>query len=183
MPNINIINATKNWVDHFVIQLNLCPFAKAEISKKTVRFEVSTSTSEEQLLQHLQDELNHLTQHPEVETTLLIHPRVLTDFVAYNSFLEYCDDLLEYMQFDGIYQIASFHPDYQFADTSIDDAENFSNKSPYPMLHLLREASLDKALVRYPNPENIPLKNIQTLKELGSKTCKNRLKSCFKARD
>jgi len=170
-----IIQTTKNWVNRFVIELNLCPFAKAEINKNSVRFEVLASTAKDQLLQQLQDELNHLTQNPNIETTLLIHPNILTNFDDYNNFLDVCDELLIDMQLDSIYQIASFHPDYQFAETQYDDAENFSNRSPYPMLHILREASLEKALKKHPNPENIPLKNIKTLNKLGSKACKSRL--------
>ena len=180
MCNDSVIKATKNWVDRFVIDLNLCPFAKAEIYKKSVRFKVSSAQTEKQLLTHLQQELNFLTEHSTVETTLLIHPKALNDFIDYNSFLENCDELLIDMQLDGIYQIASFHPDYQFAETHYDDAENFSNRSPYPMLHILREASLERALEKYPKPESIPLKNIQTLNELGSKHCHLLLEACFR---
>ncbi len=176
-----IIQTTKNWIDRFVIELNLCPFAKAEISNNTVRFEVSTTKTKEVLLQQLQDELNHLNQNPDIETTLLIHPKALVSFDAYNHFLEHCDDLLESMQLEGTYQIASFHPNYQFADTNIDDAENYSNRSPYPMLHILREHSLEKAIDNHPNTEDIPNKNIITLNKIGSNECHLRFKRCFEA--
>lgn len=179
MDKRSIVKSTQNWVDCFVIQLNLCPFAKAEIKHNKVRFEVSEANAEEQLLLHLQQELNHLNQHPDVETTLLIHPQVLTEFKDYNNFLNLCDILLEDMQLLGIYQIASFHPEYQFSDTEFNDAENFSNRSPYPMLHLLREQSLEKAISSYPNVDDIPLKNIETLNKLGSKECASRLQHCF----
>lgn len=174
-----IIQATKNWVERFVIKLNLCPFAKAEIKNNRVRFKLSNAATEVALLQQLQDELNHLNSHQGIETTLLIHPNVLSEFHAYNDFLEHCDDLLDDMQLDGIYQIASFHPQYQFADTHIDDAENYSNRSPYPMLHILREKSLEAAISRYPNVDNIPLTNIKTLNKLGASECASRLKHCF----
>lgn len=179
MNEKSIIKSTQHWVDNVVIQLNLCPFAKAEINKQSVRFKVSSAQTEEQLLTHLQQELNFLTEHSTVETTLLIHPNVLNDFIDYNGFLENCDNLLIDMALEGTFQIASFHPDYQFCDTLINDAENYSNKSPYPMLHILREASLEQAINKHPNVNAIPTKNIETLNELGPKKCLDLLNNCL----
>ncbi len=181
MNAADIQHITQNWINRFVIELNLCPFAKAEIQKNAVRFKVSSAESEHTLLNDLSNELDYLDQHPNIETTLLIHPKVLTSFNTYNDFLNICDALLIDKKREGIYQIASFHPDYQFAHTDKNDAENYSNKSPYPMLHLLRESSLEHTLQKYPNPQQIPDNNIKKLKQQGTEHCKQRLKDCFKS--
>ncbi|MBL7002590.1 MAG: DUF1415 domain-containing protein [Gammaproteobacteria bacterium] len=179
MNSETIIKATQNWVNNVVIALNLCPFAKAEVIKGRVRYFVSEAHNEEQLLIDLSNELEYLEQHNEIETTLLMHPQVLIQFSDYNNFLSLADALLENLEYEGIYQIASFHPDYQFENTNINDAENYSNKSPYPMLHLIREVSLERATANYPDPENIPQRNIAVLKQLGSNECEKQLQACF----
>ena len=126
--------------------LNLCPFAKRELLANRVRFSVTQVATEEQLLAELQGELERLNSDDSIETTLLIHPEVLQDFYCYNQFLDYVDGLLREMALEGVYQVASFHPDYQFGGTEPDDAENYTNRSPYPILQLIREASLEKAV-------------------------------------
>ena len=128
--------------------LNLCPFAKRELVNDRIRFSVSDVESEEQLLFALDAELDLLDRCPEVETTLLIHPLALSQFEAYNHFLGYCDELLLTLGFDGVYQIASFHPHYCFQGCEPDDAQNYTNRSPYPMLHLIREESLERAILQ-----------------------------------
>jgi len=163
----HIIGLVKKWVEDMVVGLNLCPFAKRELLADRVRFFVSTAKTEEQLLIDLHSELNLLNDDDGIETTLLIHPAVLLDFSDYNQFLDYAEGLLVELGLDGVYQIASFHPDYQFADTETDDVENYTNRSPYPMLHLIREQSLERAVANHPNPEQIPERNVALLRELG----------------
>ena len=153
-----IVRAVRQWVESVVVDMNLCPFAKRELVQDRVRFAVAEVLSEEQLLSVLQAELELLGADPSIETTLLIHPDVLQDFYDYNQFLGDADRLLVQMQLDGIYQIASFHPDYQFGDTAPDDVENYTNRSPYPMLHLIREESLERAIASYPDVEQIPVR-------------------------
>lgn len=164
-----IIASTQNWLEKAVIGLNLCPFARAVHIKKQIRYFVSEARTPEALLQDLINEFEVLAEaNPEkLETTLLIHPYVLTDFLDYNEFLDVADEALEDADLDGILQVASFHPDYQFADTEVDDIENFTNRSPFPTLHLLREESIDKAVQAFPEADAIYEKNVQTLRELG----------------
>lgn len=164
-----VIAATAHWVDKAVIGLNLCPFAKAVQVKKQIRYVVSDATTPEQLLEQLVAELEVLAEaSPEkIDTTLLIHPQVLTDFEDYNEFLDVADAALEELQLDGELQIASFHPDYQFADTDKNDIDNYTNRSPYPTLHLIREDSIDRAVEAFPEAEQIFEKNIATMRALG----------------
>ena len=173
-PNLNaddeqIVAATRNWLEKAVIGLNLCPFAKAVYVKEQVRYVVSNATTPEALLETLMDELQLLSDtDPEVtDTTLLIHPFVLTDFLDYNEFLDVADAAVEDMQLDGELQVASFHPDYQFADTDVNDISNFTNRAPYPILHLLREDSIERAVEAFPEASEIFDKNIATLEKLG----------------
>ena len=179
MSNENIVQATQKWVETIVVGMNLCPFSKREVVKNRVRYFVSESTLQEQLLMDLKVELELLNSNTSTETTLLIHPNILQDFYDYNDFLGLADALLVDMELDGIYQIASFHPDYQFGGTNFDDAENYTNRSPYPMLHLIREASLEEAVANYPNPEDIPERNINLMNELGADKMKALLEECF----
>jgi uncharacterized protein len=174
-----IIDAVRRWVATVVVDLNLCPFAGRELHRERIRFALTRATTEAELLASLQTELERLDTHPDIETTLLIHPEVLQDFADYNQFLETADDLLEAMSADGVYQIASFHPDYRFADTGTGDAENYTNRSPYPMLHLLREATLERSIASYPDTEQIPLRNIALMKRLGTQRLRELLQACF----
>lgn len=164
-----IIAATEKWLERAVIGLNLCPFAKAVHVKKQIRYVVSKATTPEDLLKEFLDELEFLTETPseKIDTTLLIHPGVLTDFLDYNDFLNVVDEALEDMDLEGELQVASFHPQYQFAETQPDDIENFTNRSPYPMLHLLRESSVALAVSAFPEADKIFDKNIETLRKLG----------------
>lgn len=171
-PNLDdqqIIDAVERWVERAVIGLNLCPFAKAVQVKRQVRYVVSAATTPEVLLEQLMNELQQLsdTDPEQVDTTLLIHPWVLTDFLDYNEFLDVADAAVEDMQLDGELQIASFHPQYQFADTDVNDIENFTNRAPYPILQLLREESIDRAVAAFPDAEAIFEKNIETMEALG----------------
>jgi hypothetical protein len=164
-----IIGATRRWLEQAVIGLNLCPFAKAVYVKEQVRFVVSNATTPEALLEALMDELQLLsdTDPAQIDTTLLIHPFVLTDFLDYNEFLDVADAALEDMQLDGELQVASFHPDYQFADSDPNDIANYTNRAPYPILHLLREDSIERAVEAFPEASEIFEKNIETMEKLG----------------
>jgi uncharacterized protein len=172
MPTDNdtVINATRGWLENVVIGLNLCPFAKAVYVKSQIRFVVSDARDSDVLLEDVERELQFLAQTDpaQTDTTLLIHPNVLTDFLDYNDFLDVCDAVVEELELDGVLQVASFHPEYQFADTEMDDIGNFTNRSPFPTLHLLREESVTRAVESFPDVEGIYQKNIVTLRALGT---------------
>ncbi len=169
MSDAQVIAETRVWLERAVIGLNLCPFAKSEHVHGRIRYVVSPAQTADALLSHLRAELEGLNEAEPAqrETTLLMHPEVLNDFLDYNDFLLDADMLLEDMGFGGVFQIASFHPDYQFAGTSADDITNCSNRSPYPTLHLLREASIDRAVEAFPEAEQIYARNMETLQRLG----------------
>ena len=164
-----IVALTKAWLEHAVIGLNLCPFAKSVYVKEQIDYRLCTATEPDQLLDALKTALQDLVDtDPEViDTTLLIHPWVLQDFFEYNNFLDRADNLLDKAGLNGVIQIASFHPQYQFADTTPDDITNSTNRSPYPMLHLLREDSLTKAIDAVPEAATIFERNMETLRNLG----------------
>jgi uncharacterized protein len=166
---MNEIELTKNWLERAVIGLNLCPFAKAVHAKGQIRWVLSEAHSPEALLQELVAELQLLahTDPEAIDTTMLVHPQVLHDFLDFNDFLDVADAALEDLQLDGVLQIASFHPQFQFADSAPDDMGNFSNRAPFPTLHLLREESVEKAVLAFPEAEAIFERNIQTLEDLG----------------
>ncbi|MEQ1668707.1 MAG: DUF1415 domain-containing protein [Sulfuriferula sp.] len=169
MNTETIIADTQHWLAQAVIGLNLCPFAKAVHVKQQIRYVVSYAKTEAALLDDLLQELDFLmaADANEVDTTLLIHPWVLTDFLDYNDFLDVADGAAAEPEFNDALQIASFHPQYQFADTDADDIANYTNRSPYPMLHILREDSIDRAVAAFPAADEIYEKNMQTLRELG----------------
>lgn len=177
-----IIESVRHWLETVVVGLNLCPFARAELLNDRVRFSVSDAASDPELLRDLQNELERLTKDESIETTLLIHPNVLQDFDTYNQFLDQVDALLEQLELEGIYQVASFHPDYQFAGTGPDAAENYTNRAPHPVLHLLREESLERAIAGYPGVEEIPERNIELLEGLGAEKMQALLRACFDSR-
>lgn len=165
-----VIAETRAWVDRAVIGLNLCPFAKAVQVKQQIRYVVCGATDTDALQSALLDELELLAlADPEVtDTTLLIHPLVLQDFADYNAFLDVADAALAVLKLEGVLQIASFHPQYQFADASADDITNATNRSPYPTLHLIREASIDRAVAAFPEAETIFETNMATMEGLGA---------------
>ena len=164
-----VIAATRAWVDKAVIGLNLCPFAKAVQIKGQIRYVASPAATPQEQAEELARELLLLqaASPEEIDTILLIHPGVLTDFYEYNDFLSIADAILYKLGLEGELQIASFHPDYQFADAAPDAIENYTNRSPYPTLHLLRESSLDKAVAAFPDAADIFEKNIETMRRLG----------------
>jgi hypothetical protein len=160
---------TRRWLERAVIGLNLCPFAKAVHVRNQVRYVLSEAATPEALLHDLSRELEflHAADPAMVETTLLIHPGVLGDFLDYNDFLDDADAAVEALGLEGEIQVASFHPDYVFAGSESDDVANNTNRSPYPMLHLLREESVERAVEAFPDPESIVDRNIDTLERLG----------------
>jgi hypothetical protein len=164
-----VIKTTRKWLELAVIGLNLCPFAKSVFVHEQIRYVVSGATTEAALLADLRLALSDLMQADadRVETTLLIHPGVLANFSDYNDFLDPADALLCDMELDGVLQIASFHPDYQFAGTAPDDIENATNRSPWPILHLLRESSIDRAIQAFPDAADIFERNIALLHQIG----------------
>ncbi|MCF8177897.1 MAG: DUF1415 domain-containing protein [Sulfuritalea sp.] len=165
----DIVAATRVWLERAVIGLNLCPFAKAVHVKNQIRYVVSSAPTTDALLDDLERELKFLIEAPadEVETTLLITPDVLVDFDDFTDFLDLAEVVLRTQGLTGILQVASFHPDYVFADADADDVANCTNRAPYPTLHLLREASLEKATAAFPDASDIYLRNIETLRTLG----------------
>ena len=169
MNENDVIEATREWIEKAVIGLNLCPFAKAVYVKNQVRFVVSTAKHLDGLLEDLDRELDFLAaaDPEEIDTTLLIHPTLLPDFLDFNDFLQLADAAVEEHELDGIIQIASFHPQFQFEGTEPDDMGNYTNRAPFPTLHLLREASIERAVAAFPEAETIYERNIETLKALG----------------
>ena len=169
MESSVVIAETTRWLERAVIGLNLCPFAKAVHVKGQIRYAVCKTASPEHLLAELIRELQLLVaSDPNVtDTTLLIHPNVFNEFLDYNDFLEVANATITGLKLDGVIQIASFHPQYQFADTEPDDITNFTNRSPYPTLHLLREESVTRAVAAFPEASVIFEKNIETMTALG----------------
>jgi hypothetical protein len=169
MNHDQVIADTRDWVVKAVIGLNLCPFAKAVHVNERIRYVVSDATEPEALLKDLARELLALNRaDPEVvDTTLLIHPGVLNDFLEFNDFLDAADALVDELKLDGILQIADFHPSYQFDGSAPDDIANYSNRSPYPTLHLLREESITRAVDAMPDTAAIFENNLDTLERLG----------------
>lgn len=179
MDDAAIIAETQRWIEAIVIGLNLCPFARRPFDAGAIRYVVSTARDEGALLAHLETEARLLTELPAetVETSLLIHPYVLGDFLDYNDFLERAEALLVELDLEGVLQVASFHPAYQFADTDPDAVENYTNRSPYPMLHLLREDSITAIAEDEERLLEIPQRNIETLRALGKEEILARLRA------
>jgi hypothetical protein len=164
------IAATRAWIEKAVIGLNLCPFAKSVYVKDQIRYTVSEARTPDELLDDLVRALRDLAEAPAeaVDTTLLIHPHVLGDFLDYNDFLDVADAAVDELDLTGVLQVASFHPGYQFAGTEPDDVTNCTNRSPYPTLHILREASVDAAVAAFPDTKAIYRQNIETMQRLGA---------------
>ncbi len=173
------IALTRRWLERAVIGLNLCPFAKAVYVKQQVRFVLSDASTPEALLEQLAEELVLLRDTPaeQIDTTLIVHPDVLQDFLDYNDFLDNADAAVEALDLHGILQVASFHPQYQFAGTAADDIGNYTNRAPYPTLHLLREDSVERAVAAFPDADVIVERNLQTLEKLGLEGWKRAVES------
>jgi hypothetical protein len=164
-----VIAATRNWVERAVIGLNLCPFAKSVYLKNQVRIVVSEARHLDAFLEELDRELDLLAaaDPAEIDTTLLIHPDLLPDFLEFNDFMQVVEEAVVEHDLEGVIQIASFHPAFQFADTEQNDISNYTNRSPYPTIHLIREASIARAVAAVPDTDAIYEHNIETMKALG----------------
>ena len=169
ITNSPALDQTRTWVEQAVIGLNLCPFAKAPQVKGLVRYVQSEATDPAVLLSDLMDELQRLFKSPadRLETTLLVHPLVFTDFADFNDFLGVAENAVADLGLEGVIQVASFHPDYRFEGTTADDISNATNRSPHPTLHLIREDSIDRAVAAFPEAETIYEANMATMERMG----------------
>jgi uncharacterized protein len=184
MNGQTVIEITRRWISDVVIGLNLCPFARRVFQAGKIRFLVSEASNEEKLLEDLGAELQNLVQSSitEIETTLIIHPHVFGNFLDFNDFLATGDKLISKLGVRGIIQIASFHPEYQFEGTRPDDVENYTNRSPFPMLHLLREESITAIAGDDDELLEIPRRNIKLLKSLGREKLREMMREILRDR-
>lgn len=184
LSNEQAIADTRCWVERVVVRYNLCPFAHKPVKQQTIRYVGTQSDNEDGLVDDLINELTLLrdADRTDTETTLLIAPNCLQSFDDYNQFLNVVDMLIEQFALQGIIQVASFHPDYQFADLDQDDVRNYTNRSPYPMFHLILEESVQKARLVYPDVEAIPENNMKLLLEMGLLEARRQLDACRQRR-
>lgn len=173
-----IIRQTRCWVESVIVGFNFCPFAKHEVNSNSIHYQVSHASGIEQALHAVMQECQRLDENADIETTLLIFANALSGFDDYLDTLEFANTLLVEQDYEGIYQLASFHPDYCFEGEAPLDAANYTNRSPYPMLHLIRENSLERALENYPDPESIPERNIEFARNKGLDEMKAALTKC-----
>ncbi|WP_126969627.1 DUF1415 domain-containing protein [Gynurincola endophyticus] len=162
-----IIKETHEWVMKVVVGCHFCPFALPAVKNNSIRYVVSDALGPAAALEQMMEEVHFLDANEETETTLIIFPKAFQTFPSYLNLIEVAEELLADREYDGVYQIASFHPNYKFADSTSDDPSNYTNRSLYPMIHLLREESLEKALETFPDPEGIPIRNIAFAREKG----------------
>ncbi len=179
-PAQKFILPIRHWIETLVIPYNLCPFARKELIQNTIRFSVIEQTEIPAMLEAFVAEIMHLQEASTTETTLVIFPEVLADFEDYLDFVDLSQQILELQGFLGVFQLASFHPDYCFADVTADDASNYTNRAPYPIVHILRESSIENALERYEDAQNIPVQNIKTMQRLGTNKLQVLLENCSK---
>ncbi len=172
--------ATQAWLKTIIIGQGFCPFAKQELERDRIRFSVDFDTDIENCLYHLIEECARLDTDPGIETTLLIYSDAFAAFDDYLDYLDLAETLLNEQGYEGVYQLASFHPDYCFEGAEQNDPANYTNRSPYPMLHLLRESSIEKAVARYPHAENIPQANIESARRLGLAKMQALLAACYR---
>lgn len=170
---------TRRWVETVVVGLNFCPFAKREVDSGRVFYAVNVSQDTETLLQWLLDECQRLDENDDIETSLLILPNGFEGFLDYLDLMDLAEILMVAEGYEGVYQVASFHPDYCFADADEQDPANYTNRSPYPMMHLIREASLERALQHHPDPDSIPDTNIKLAREKGLAQMQALRQACF----
>ena len=180
MGQNKVLIETACWVEKFVVQHDICPFASKVVTEKTIHYEIIEHENIEDILEQVMQECFRLMQRKDIETSLLIFPTFFQKFEDYLEGLRLAELLMEEFGFIGTFQLASFHPDYKFDGIEAEDASNYTNRSPYPMMHLIREESLEKAVANYPNPDNIPIRNIAYTRELGVQKIKSILNSCNK---
>ncbi len=177
----NIILHTENWIKSVVVACNFCPFAAKELLRKSIRYVVMPAFSAEESLEKLSEELQFLDNQADIETTFLIFPEGFANFEAYLDLVEWAEELVEDLDYEGIYQIASFHPEYCFEGAAENDPANYTNRSPYPMLHILREDSITSALEHFPDAEGIPQRNIDFAQSKGLKYMQLLRAACMKS--
>lgn len=173
-----IINQTKSWLETMVIRLNFCPFARRELEQNSIHYTVVRADNMQSCLESLVFECERLDRNQTISTSLLIYPELWSEFDDFLDYLAIAESLLEAQHYQGIYQLASFHPRYCFEGENVKDPANYTNRSLYPMLHLLREDMLEAALKQYPHPEQIPQQNIKRARELGAAKLKAMLEGC-----
>jgi hypothetical protein len=181
-PDEAITDATKAWLNNIIIGYSICPFAKRVQDNGGIRYSIQPDSAIEACLEQLIVECERLDSDETIETTLLIYARAFPRFDDYLDYLTLAEGLLAEQGYEGIYQLASFHPHYCFQGTGPSDAANYTNRSPYPILHLLREASLEQAIAAYPDPENIPQRNIELTRKLGLRKMQTLLAVCYQQR-
>lgn len=174
-----VTEQTKAWVRSFIVGMNVCPFAHREVERGSIRYVVVRSQQSTVALEELMAEISHLDQHSEVETTLVIFPTLFSEFIQYLDFVDAAEELMYEQGCEGVYQLATFHPRYCFAGAEQDDVSNYTNRSPYPMLHIIREASLEKAIESYGDTSAIPERNIQLMEDTGKETLAKLMKQCM----
>lgn len=174
-----VIAQTRCWLESVIIELNFCPFAKREFARNSIRYQASEHTDLASALQTVADELQHLDQQADTETTLLMFPQGFNSFDDFLELIEMADQLIDQLGYRSIYQLAHFHPNYCFAGSDDEDAANYTNRSPWPTLHLLREASLQRAIASYPDTSRIPDNNIKKARKLGKQSLQQRLQQCM----
>jgi len=181
MPSNNeIIEQTENWVNKVIVGLGFCPFAKPVVEAETIRYTVVEGFTPKVCLTALLSELERLDSEPELETTLMVFPTGFESFETYLDLVAVAEEFMAEQDYEGIYQLASFHPDYCFDGSKQDDPANFTNRSPYPSLHIIREASIEAVLEPIEHPEEIPERNIQLARDKGLQTMTELLESCKK---
>ena len=179
LDDILIIEQTKKWVNTVIIAHNYCPFAKREVEKGSVRYKIVHETEFNSLLKDIMQECVWLDQNADTETTLIIFPSNLNNFNSFLDCLVLAEDLLIAQGYEGVYQIASFHPDYCFQGAELNDPANFTNRSPYPMFHLIREASVEAAIEKHPDADSIPERNVEYARQQGLDKMEDLLKQCM----
>jgi hypothetical protein len=176
-PNA-VRQSIENWVNKFVIGFRLCPFAAREWQNNRVRISISEADSADDLVQHLVEEIELIIKDENIETTLVAIPSVLTKFEDFNDFLDLADQLIETLNLTDVLQWASFHPEYQFAGSNPGDPENYTNRAPFPVLQILREESLSRAIDKHPDIDQIPTDNMKLMRDMGREKCEHILKEC-----
>jgi hypothetical protein len=162
------VEHTRQWIEQVIVELNFCPFAKKELINNTIYYYLSTQKKLKLALTEVLEQCFYLQNNPQIETSLIIYNQGFKSFEQYLELVDYANELLFDSEFEGVFQLASFHPDYYFEGGDMNDAENYTNRSPYPVIHLLREDSLTRVLSTYKNPENIPENNIALAQEKGN---------------
>lgn len=175
----DIITHTQNWVSNVIVKYNICPFARREVERGSIRYIAVDSADPKRVLEALIDECCFLDEHEEIETTLFIMPVGFEGFYGFLTFVELANDLLEVQDYEGVYQLANFHPDYCFADEPQSEPSNYTNRSPYPTLHIIRETSMEKAIKNHPDVEAIPERNIAFANKKGNDFFANLLATCM----